>query len=337
MLSISFLQLLVALSCVLIGSPLVQAASQLTPPSGAIVVAKTGSADSTTIQGAIKKAKAGSTIFIRAGSYQEQVTIESGLTDLTIIGETPDDSNYKSNRVTVFNSLTLDQAGSDPATATLGIFATGVKVIGLTVQNTASGDPIALAVSSSADRQGFYGCKFESYHDTFLGDKGSRLVAGSAILGSTDFIFGRGKTAIINSDISINLKQINGKWNPSYVTAPGYFEKGDGAAILLDKCTISKASGSVAPDGQGYLGRPWMAGARAIVQNSKLGSIINAAGWSAWNPDDPHTDGTVFQEYGNTGAGAAGTRKYETALSAPVTLESIIGSDYKEWALTRYI
>ena len=66
-------------------------------------------------------------------------------------------------------------------------------------------------------------------------------------------------------------------------------------------------------------------------------SVINSAGWTQWSSSTPNTDHVTFEEYGNTGAGAAGTRKYETALSAPIAITAILGSGYTSWVDTTYL
>lgn len=68
--------------------------------------------------------------------------------------------------------------------------------------------------------------------------------------------------------------------------------------------------------------------------------VINSAGWSEWNDDDPRTDHVTFAEYDNTGAGSEGDRaSFAETLSEPVAIADVLGSDYAsaDWVDTAYI
>lgn len=78
-----------------------------------------------------------------------------------------------------------------------------------------------------------------------------------------------------------------------------------------------------------YLGRPWSEYARVVFQDTSMTDVINSAGWSEWSTSSPNTEGVYFGEYGNTGAGASGTRaSFATELSSAVSIETILGSSY---------
>jgi len=74
------------------------------------------------------------------------------------------------------------------------------------------------------------------------------------------------------------------------------------------------------------------------VQNTVLGSVINGAGWSIWSTATPNTEAVTFQEFGNTGTGASGTRaSFSSKLSSAVTISTILGSTYTGWVDTSYL
>lgn len=57
--------------------------------------------------------------------------------------------------------------------------------------------------------------------------------------------------------------------------------------------------------------------------------VINPAGWRVWNADTPNTGHVSYQEFENTGEGAKGADEradFATFLSAPVTMEEVLGS-----------
>ena len=70
-----------------------------------------------------------------------------------------------------------------------------------------------------------------------------------------------------------------------------------------------------------------------------MSAVINSAGWSEWSSSTPNTANAVFGEYGNTGAGASGTRKYGKKLSSAIKIETILGSGYASasWVDTSYL
>ena len=97
---------------------------------------------------------------------------------------------------------------------------------------------------------------------------------------------------------------------------------------VLDHCSIAAKSGASVPKGAYYLGRPWGNYARVAVQSTTISNVVNADGWHIWNTGDERTDHVSFGEYGNTGDGAAGNRKFGTKLSNPVAITDVLGSGY---------
>lgn len=58
-------------------------------------------------------------------------------------------------------------------------------------------------------------------------------------------------------------------------------------------------------------------------------AVINSTGWSVWDAADERLDWVFFGEYGNTGAGAVGTRaNFSTAMDAPLPIASVLGANY---------
>lgn len=58
-------------------------------------------------------------------------------------------------------------------------------------------------------------------------------------------------------------------------------------------------------------------------------NVINSAGWHEWSSSEPNTADVVFEEYGNTGAGASGTRaSFAKKISSPVSIKTVLGSSY---------
>ena len=164
-----------------------ECASRTTAPSGALVV---GSGKTyTKIQDAVDALSTTSTtaqsIFIEAGTYNEQVYIPAREAKLTIYGYTEDDSSYDSNTVTITNDIYYAETENDDETATVRNWADYSTFYNVNIENTsgASGKQ-ALALSAYAEYQGYYGVQLIGWQDTLLAQLGAQVYAKSYIAGS---------------------------------------------------------------------------------------------------------------------------------------------------------
>ncbi|KAH7254559.1 pectin lyase fold/virulence factor, partial [Fusarium solani] len=290
------------------------AAARTEAPSGAIVVGEGG--DFSSIQEAVNSVSGSdSVIFVKPGTYEEQVLIPESAGALTIYGYTEDDQDYSKNQVTLTHSLGADEAGNNDSSGTLRAKNNGLKVYNINVANSRGKGVQAIALSAYGDEQGYYGCQFTGYQDTILTNKGKHYFHASYIEGATDFIFGQESVAWFEQcDIGVVAK--------GYITANGRDSAENPSYYVINKSVV-KAAG--AGDGETYLGRPWREFARVVFQNTELGSVVNSAGWLPWG-DNP-TNNVEYGEFGNTGAGASGDRaSFSKQLSAAVTIDEILGS-----------
>lgn len=155
-----------------------------------------------------------------------------------------------------------------------------------------------------------------------LAQTGAQIYAKSYMEGATDFIFGqKGQAWITGTDIRVLATSYG------IVTASGRTSN-DSGYYVLDHCTIAAKSGQTVTKGAYYLGRPWGDYARVAVQDTSMTEVINSAGWHIWQTGDERVDHVSFGEYGNTGAGASGTRSYGTKLSKAVAITDVLGSSY---------
>ncbi|KAF3081773.1 hypothetical protein TWF569_009762 [Orbilia oligospora] len=299
---------------------LVQAASRTSPPSGAIVVAKSGG-QYTDLQSAINSIPASSTssytIFIQPGTYNGQVYIPNTVKGkITIYGYTTNDQDYNQNQVTLVNSLGADVAGSNDASGTLRAHSTDFKVYNINIQNSRGSGVQAIALSTQGNQQGYYGCKLLGYQDTLLANKGTNVFNKCYIEGATDFIFGQQAIAWFEKcTIAIS--------GAGFITANGRDSDTNPSYYVINSSSISLKSG-VSSSVKTYLGRPWRAYARTVFQNTAMSSVVRPEGWSTWSVA---LDNVYYAEYGNTGDGSKGTRvSWAKQLSSPLTLTGIIGS-----------
>ncbi|KAH8801991.1 pectin lyase fold/virulence factor, partial [Flagelloscypha sp. PMI_526] len=290
------------------------------PPSGAVTVGTGGTYS--TLSAALS-GSSGTVFFIYAGTYTGQTIItRSGV---KIYGQTTTDSSYTGNQATLTYNRTATDAGSNDASGTVQVHATNVRIYNLNIVNsygTSSSHTQAIALSVQASQFGCYGCSIKGYQDTLLANTGYQIYSNSFIQGAVDFIFGRTASIWITSSV---INTVGTGW----VTASGR-ESADANYYVINKSSITGT-------GTQYLGRPWGAYARVIVQNTALGSQIQAAGWSIWNTGDERTDHVTFAEYGNTGSGASGTRaSFSSKLSSPIAITTVLGSSYTSWVDTSF-
>jgi pectinesterase len=272
-------------------------------------------------------------IFIYAGTYSEQVTIPALKSALTIYGYTTDTSSYSSNVVTITHSASLLSGyANDEATGTVINQSANTKFYNINIKNSYGKGSQAIALAAYNTQQGYYGVGLYGYQDTLLAQTGSQVYAKCYIEGAVDFIFGQHAVAWIDgSTIAVSAAK-------GAVTASGRASSSDASYYVINKSTIAAKSGVSITSGSVYLGRPWGAYARVIVQNTALSAIINSAGWEVWSTSDTRTSGVTFEEYGNTGTGASGTRaSFSSKLSSAVTIKTILGSSYTSWVDTTYL
>lgn len=321
----------------------VLAESRTTAPAGAITVGSSG--NYSTIQAAVDSLSTTDTtpqsIFIEAGTYEEQVYIPARKAQFTIYGYTEDTSSYASNKVTITHSLALADASSDDATGTVRNWAANSKIYNVNIKNTfgeSSSNGQAIALSAEATNQGYYGVGLYGYQDTLLAQTGYQVYANCYIEGAVDFIFGQsGLVWIDNSEIAVSA-------GGGFITASGRTSSSSDSYYVINKsfvvaATESTASSFTAPtEGSVYLGRPWSEYARVVFQYTALSNIINSAGWEVWSTSEANTEAVTFGEYENTGDGAVGTRaSFATKLSAAISIETVLGSDYADWVETSYL
>ncbi|KAF7586104.1 hypothetical protein BBP40_009454 [Aspergillus hancockii] len=316
----------------------VLAASRMTAPAGAIVVAKSGG-DYNTVSAAVNALSTTSTstqtIFIEEGTYDEQVYIPSLAGKLIIYGQTEDDTTYAGNLVNITHNIKLADVANDDETATVRNHAPNSAIYNLNVANTiGQAGHQALAVSAYGNDQGYYACQFTGYQDTLLAQSGNQIYAKTLIQGAVDFIFGQHARAWFHE---CDIRVVKGPTS-GYITANGRSSETDESYYVIHKSSVAAAEGNDVPSGTYYLGRPWSKYARVLFQKTSMTNVIKAAGWSEWSTSTANTENVTFAEYGKTGAGAKGTRaSFSEKFSEPVAISTILGVDWRDWVDVRYI
>ncbi|KAJ5612284.1 pectinesterase A [Penicillium lagena] len=262
-------------------------------------------------------------VYIASGTYEEQLTIDYN-GNLTLYGETTDTGTYKDNTVTITHTISSEEAGSLDLSSTVNVVAANFKMYNINVVNGYGEGAQAVALTSNADRLGFYGCQFSGYQDTLYAKAGTQYYSNCLVEGAVDYIFGDASAWFGECDIVSN--------GAGAITANSRETTSDTAWYCIDSSTVNAASGT-SLEGEVYLGRPWRVLARVIYQNSELGSLINAKGWTTM------AEGAtpLFYEYNNSGDGSdTSGREYETSISAAVTKTTVLGSDWGDWTDRTY-
>jgi pectinesterase len=132
----------------------------------------------------------------------------------------------------------------------------------------------------------------------------------------------------------IDIRVLEASWGT--ITASGRDSSSSDSYYVINNSTIAAKSGESVSSGAYYLGRPWEPYARVVVQDTSMTDVINSAGWVEWS-SSVSTSNVVFEEYGNTGSGASGTRAIGKKISSPLGVKSILGSSYTSWVDTTYL
>ncbi|CZR48315.1 uncharacterized protein FPRO_12925 [Fusarium proliferatum ET1] len=289
-----------------------------TPPKGAVTVSVGGekSGSYSTLTDALKslpKDSTPQTIFIYAGTYEEQVPAINRPGPVTIIGYTESDpgKTYASNQVIITQAKGLSVAGTIPAgrsnadTATIATASTKIAFYNVKFVNSdnldgATPSYVTLAASIYGNDIGFYGCSFIGWQDTLLNGatNGYQYYESSYIEGAIDFVWGYSKAYFKGCTLAAKRAK-------SAITAQSRSSASAIGGYIFDQCLFTEAaSATVDLQGQVYLGRPYSAYALVVIKNSYLDSIIQPAGWKIWSTTDPRTDHITFAEYNNEGPGS---------------------------------
>ncbi|KAG9046915.1 hypothetical protein FS837_003420 [Tulasnella sp. UAMH 9824] len=281
-------------------------------PSGAITVGKNGAGKYATITEALADTSS-NIIYIYPGNYTEQVVISRS--GIKIYGQTSNKLAYSSNTVTISRYMSAATAGSNDASGTVRVLATGVSLYNLNIENTFGKGAQAIALSVQAGTFGCYACQLRGYQDTLYANKGTQFYGKCFISGATDFIFGSAASIWVTGSTIQTIA--NG-----YITASGR-SSDDANYYVIDSTTVTGTGTS------NY--------ARVIFQNSNLGSNVPAAGWTQWSTATPNTDYILFGEYNNSGAGAWNSARasFATLLTAPISITTVLGST--SWVDATYL
>ncbi|KAJ9699079.1 hypothetical protein PVL29_007927 [Vitis rotundifolia] len=274
-----------------------------------IVVSKDGSGDYTTIGAAITAAskRSGSgryVIYVKAGTYSENVQIGSGLKNIMLLGD-------GIGKTIVTGSKSVGGGSTTFNSATVAVVGDGFIARGMTFRNTAgASNHQAVALRSGSDLSVYYQCSFEGYQDTLYTYSERQFYRECDIYGTVDFIFGN--AAVVFQNCNIYARNPPNKINT--VTAQGRTDPNQNTGISIHDCKVTAASDlkAVQSSVKTYLGRPWKEYSRTVFLKTYLDSLINSAGWMEWSGDFALKT-LYYGEYMNTGPGSSTSGRVDWA------------------------
>ncbi len=253
------------------------------PGSFMKIVAKDGSGDYITVQAAVDACSTDGTrnfIFIKNGTYEEQVTIPSNVV-ITMLGESRDG-------VVITRAKSHAEVDDEKQTTTMYVDSYDFYGENFTVVNSAGPTAgQAEALTNHGDRMTLKNVAIKGNQDALRFDDSSRsYLYNCYVEGTVDYIFDSGIAFIDNSEI----KQVN---KAGYIVAPGdHFaqisrevskEKTGysnlwGLGLFLRNCTLTHDA-SIA-DGSSHLGRNWgKRSSAAYFINCKMDKHISDVGF----------------------------------------------------------
>lgn len=258
------------------------------------IVAKDGSGDFTTVQSAINAVPDNLDtpwlIFVKNGSYEEQVIIPQSKPFIHLIGQDKErtiihlrlnvggkpDANAKESEfwkysvhnpqseVACFEGAVVNISASDFYSENISY----VNDWGVEAQN----GPQALAMKTKADRVAFYNCNFRSFQDTWMTttcDSDRHYVKGCHIEGAVDYFYGGGDV-LVEECVFYNVR------SGSVIVAPCHESAKYG--YVFRNCMVD--GNKLASDGTLKLGRPWHNSPKAVYINTLVKIPLAPEGWT---------------------------------------------------------
>ncbi|XP_039144563.1 pectinesterase-like [Dioscorea cayenensis subsp. rotundata] len=288
-----------------------------------LTVAQDGSGDYKTISEAVSassKIRSGSSrvvISVKAGVYNENVQIGNSMKNIMMVGDGID-------QTIVTGSKNVQDGSTTFQSATFAVTGSGFIAKGMTFENTAGPQKHqAVALRSGADLSVFYQCSFKGYQDTLYVYSQRQFYRNCDIYGTVDFIFGDAAAVFQNCNMYVR-KPMSQQQNT--VTAQGRTDPNENTGIIVHNSVVSATSELQSVQGsiKTYLGRPWQKYSRTVFMKTSLGSLIDPAGWLAWDGDFALST-LYYGEYMNTGSGASTSGRVKWAGYHVITSASEAG------------
>ncbi|TYK13062.1 pectinesterase [Cucumis melo var. makuwa] len=274
-----------------------------------IVVAKDGSGNFKTVQEAVEsvpdKSKDRIVIYVKKGTYKENVEVGKKKKNVMIVGDGMDST-------IITGSLNVVDGSTTFKSATVAAVGDGFIAQDIWFQNTAGpAKHQAVALRVGADQSVINRCRIDAYQDTLYTHSNRQFYRDSTITGTVDFIFGNAAVVLQNCKIEPRRPMNN---QANMVTAQGRIDPNQNTGTSIQQCDIVASSDlePVKKSIKTYLGRPWKEYSRTVVMQSRIGDLIQPAGWAEWSGDFALKT-LYYGEYSNTGPGSDVSKRVKWA------------------------
>ncbi|KAK7388318.1 hypothetical protein VNO78_23132 [Psophocarpus tetragonolobus] len=267
---------------------------------GELVVAADGTGNFSTITEAINFAPNNSVgrtvIYVKQGTYEENVEIPSYKTNIVLLGDGKDVTVITGNRSVIDGWTTF-------RSATLAVSGEGFLARDIGLENKAGPEKHqAVALRVNADFTAFYRCGMYGYQDTLYVHSLRQFYRECDIYGTIDYIFGNAAVVFQASNI-VSRMPMPGQF--TVITAQSRNSPDEDTGISIQNCSILATTDLYSNSGsvKSYLGRPWRVYSRTVYLESYIDEFIDPMGWTQWS-DDQGLDTLYYGEYNNYGPGS---------------------------------
>ncbi|MCM3788875.1 pectinesterase family protein [Domibacillus indicus] len=290
-----------------------------------IQVAKDGTGDFDTIQGAVDSIPADNAkrvvISIKDGLYKEKVSVTQPY--VSFAGESRTGTVIEWDDYGGTNGQS-GNVGSTFKSQTVGVTGNYFTASNLTILNSRAprseyGTAVALSVKS--DQAVFEQVNILGHQDTLYTGSGRQYYRDAYIEGDVDFIFGEAPAVVFDRS------EIRSVGTNGYVTAAAQAKESDPGIVFLNS-RLTKADSAT----KVYLGRPWKNYADTTFINTWMDSHIMAQGWSEWSGKLNHEQAS-YAEYNSTGPGANAKSRvsWSKQLTAAEASELTVPRIFEGW------
>ncbi|CAH9092280.1 unnamed protein product [Cuscuta europaea] len=238
-------------------------------------------------------------IYVKAGTYIEQVTIPPEKSFIYLKGEGKRKTNVMWDSHDTIQSATFSTYADNIIVKSM----TFINSYNFPPENTTHPRKVAVAALVMGDNTAFYRCGFKGWQDTLWDVQGHHYFKLCTINGAVDFIFGNAKSIFEKCSIAVNAERLESGL-VGYITAQGRDNPEDESAFVFKECRVFGT-------GKAFLGRPWRAYARVIFYNTFMENIIVPEGWTNSLGFNVNLDKLTFEEHGCSGPGSDKSKRVE--------------------------